>query len=152
MMKALLEIKVSASTTAEVMNWVWSGTMNADDEINMDQWNAENLPGELSAANVPEKFRHLVRLAEQWGISDEVARGEVLDRASVEALEELVDRVAPLHGALDEWLAGSATSQHPLSREYLAFTHLRLAADSAKLRSARRSLPQAGRPAARKKR
>ncbi len=102
-----------------------------NDEIDMDSWIKENMPGKLSPENVPAKFRHLITQAEKWGISDDVAREEVISRATNDDLEELIDQVGKYYGVFDEWLAGMESYGPSFSREYIVFTCLRFAVDDA---------------------
>jgi hypothetical protein len=82
----------------------------------------------LNPADVPEGLRSLIGLAEQWGESDDLIREEIVQRATVAELRELVSAVAVEGDGLDEWLAGTVIDPTPA---YIAFSCLRQAADLA---------------------
>ena len=82
----------------------------------------------LSPENVPEGLRCLIPLAERWGINDDILRMDELERAAPEEVEYLKSVIAQFDDQFDDWLAGpEASSPHP-TREYLAFTTMRMAA------------------------
>ena len=83
----------------------------------------------LDAANVPQRLRHLIPLAERWGISDDMLRLDALRRADAAEIAELGRIIREHDDPLDEWLAGPEARSRSPSREYLAFTHMRMAAD-----------------------
>lgn len=86
---------------------------------------------QLDAAKVPEKFRHLIPMAEKWGISDDLIREDMVDKASPQEIEELKKFIEEWDRPLDEWLAGPEAYESESSEEYTAFTCLRMAADLA---------------------
>src|SRR5688572_23210117 len=94
---------------------------------------AENRPTiNLNPAEVPPKFRYLSPLAEYWGINDDVIRYDVIEKAPIEKLRELVKTVtSQVDNELDEWLAGPETDAKESTEAYIAFTALRLAAEEA---------------------
>jgi hypothetical protein len=83
----------------------------------------------LDPRNVPVALQPLIPLAEKWGISDDILRGDHLASASLEEVAELRKTVAAHEDELDLWLAGPEAKQPPFSSEYLAFTNMRMAAD-----------------------
>jgi hypothetical protein len=91
---------------------------------------AENRPTiQLNPANVPGPLRHLIPLAEQFGISDDLIREDFVEKTCPAELGEL-RRVVEQHAdMLDEWLAGCAADGPTFSQEYIAFTCMRMAAD-----------------------
>ena len=82
----------------------------------------------LNPADVPEGLRSLIGLAERWGESDDLIREDIVQRATVAELRELVSAVAAADDGLDEWLAGTVIDPTPA---YTAFSCLRQAADQA---------------------
>ncbi len=91
---------------------------------------AENRPEiHLDPAKVPTQFRHLIPLAERFGIGDDIIRGEVARQASPLEIAELREFMSNYDEALDEWLAGPEAYQNEFSSEYIAFSCLREAAD-----------------------
>jgi hypothetical protein len=91
---------------------------------------AENRPIiRLDPATIPEPLRHLIPLAERFGISDDLIRAAYMDKTPLADVEEL-RRVVQEHDALlDEWLAGPAAEGPTFSAEYIAFSCMRMAAD-----------------------
>jgi len=74
-------------------------------------------------------------MAEKWGIGDDFEREAVISNASkaeLEALAHCIDEIsdADLYG----WLSGPDSFNENPSPEYLAFTCLTMAIDSAKLK------------------
>lgn len=86
-------------------------------------------PLTLNAQNVPEPLRVLISLAEKWGIGDDMLRAGFVSKAPPEEVAELRRVVASYDDELDKWLAGPEAQKPPFSPEYLAFTHMRMAAD-----------------------
>jgi hypothetical protein len=91
---------------------------------------AENRPIiKLDPAKVPVALRHLIPLAEQFGIGDDLIRADVVAKtpaAEVQTMRQLVEAHAD---AFDEWLAGPEVDGPKFSDEYIAFTCLRMASD-----------------------
>ena len=91
---------------------------------------AENRPTiKLDPAKVPDTLRHLIPLAEQFGIGDDLIREDVVaktPRSEIESMRQAVDARA---NEFDAWLAGPEASGPTFSDEYTAFSCLRMAAD-----------------------
>jgi hypothetical protein len=91
---------------------------------------AENRPTiVLDAAKVPAGLRPLIVLAEQFGISDDLIREEVVAKTPAAELEAMQRVVAAHDDAFDERLAGPESNGPVFSHEYIAFSALRMAAD-----------------------
>lgn len=58
----------------------------------------------LNVAEVPDSLRNLVPLAKKWGIGDDGDRGDILEAASAQELEELGKRVGPRMQEIADWL------------------------------------------------
>jgi hypothetical protein len=84
----------------------------------------------LDEKKVPLAFRPLIPYAEIWGIGDDGYRGELVDGAPPAAKADLLALGGEYDRQFDPWLAGPEADSLPLSAEYLAFTHLRMAYDS----------------------
>jgi hypothetical protein len=78
--------------------------------------------------DVPEKLWPLFTYAEFWGISDDYERGELVDNAPPEIVENLKGVVAAFDDDLDKWLAGPEAEDPFPSDAYVAFTCMRMAA------------------------
>jgi hypothetical protein len=91
---------------------------------------AENRPTiTLNPAAVPPVLQHLIPLAEQFGVGDDLIRTDIIKKtpaADIVAMQLAVEAHAD---AFDEWLAGPESSGPKFSPEYIAFSCLRLAAD-----------------------
>jgi hypothetical protein len=91
---------------------------------------AENRPTiRLDPARVPEPLRHLIPLAERFGISDDLIRADVVAKTPAAELDALRAAVQAHDEAFDEWLAGPEASGPAFSAEYIAFSALRMTAD-----------------------
>ena len=86
---------------------------------------------ELDPANVPPQLRHLIPLAEFWGISDDLEREQAVKRASQQQIAELKAAIQCFEDEFDLWLGGSAAEGADFSDEYVAFSSMRMAADFA---------------------
>jgi hypothetical protein len=84
---------------------------------------------QLDPREVPSKLRHLVPLAEHFGIPDDLIRQDLLAKTPAEEVEEMRRVVAAHDEAFDEWLGGPEAAGPNYSAEYIAFTCLRMAAD-----------------------
>lgn len=91
---------------------------------------AENRPTiVLDPSAVPPALRHLIPLAERFGIEDDLIRADVVAKTPAAELAAMQTVVNQHNDAFDEWLAGPAASGPRFSPEYCAFTCLRMAAD-----------------------
>jgi hypothetical protein len=90
---------------------------------------AENRPIiKLDSANVPQSLRHLIPMAERFGISDDLIRADFMDKTPAADVDELRRIVREYQDLLEEWLTGPAADEPTLSAEYLAFTCMMMAA------------------------
>jgi hypothetical protein len=91
---------------------------------------AEHRPAiRLNARNVPTALRHLIPLAEQFGVADDLIRLDVVRKAPAADVERLRTMVRESEGALMEWLGGPAADGPTYSDEYIAFSTMLRAAD-----------------------
>lgn len=79
----------------------------------------------LNVNNVPEDLRHLVPLAERWGIGDDVDRNAAVDRATPAERAELERAIAPADARITAWL--DSFRQQPMTDEAAAFMYMQLA-------------------------
>ncbi len=87
----------------------------------------------LDPTRIPEGCSHLVPLAERWGLGDDFEREEKLASAERADLQELVKAIQDLPGdTLFDWLAGPESRSVTPTPEYVAFTCLTMAYDSAR--------------------
>jgi hypothetical protein len=82
---------------------------------------------ELRAENVPDDLRHLVPLAEKWGIGDDVERGGFIEQASADDRQALVQAITPHQSRITAWLDSFSTD--PMSDEAAAFMYMQLAVE-----------------------
>jgi hypothetical protein len=85
--------------------------------------------GPLDERKVPPAFLPLIPYAELWGVSDDGFRDELAASAPPVAKADLLALGEEFDAQLDPWLAGPESYLRPLSAEYLAFTHMRMAFD-----------------------
>jgi len=91
---------------------------------------AENRPYfRLNPSAVPPALRPLIPLAEQFGVSDDLIREDIVSKTPAGELAAMQAAVQALADAFDEWLAGPEAKGPKFSAEYIAFTSLRMAAD-----------------------
>lgn len=93
---------------------------------------SEAQPPPLDRANVPPAVRHFIALAEKYGISDDGYREAVVAGLDAEEREALTSFLEASPDELWNWLAGPASFDQSPCPEYLAFSCLVLAAESAK--------------------
>jgi hypothetical protein len=86
---------------------------------------------QLNRDNVPPPCLLLLPYAEFWGVADDWKREGLVSAAPLEVRQNLKSAVAEFDEPLDDWLAGPDADAAQLSAEYVAFTALRMAADSA---------------------
>ena len=79
----------------------------------------------LTVDNVPEDLRHLVPLAERWGIGDDVDRNAAVDRATPAERAELERAIASSDARITAWL--DSFRQQPMTDEAAAFMYMQLA-------------------------
>jgi len=84
---------------------------------------------QLDETRVPLAFRPLIPYAEVWGVGDDGFRDELVRGAPPAAKADLLALGGEFDAPLDSWLAGPESYSRPLSAEYLAFTHMRMAFD-----------------------
>ena len=89
----------------------------------------EAQPPILDAAHVPPDFRHLIPLAERYGVADDTYRASMLESLSDADRNELSRFLAGYDDALDAWLAGPESDAATFTDAYIAFSTLRMAAD-----------------------
>ncbi len=88
---------------------------------------AENRPTiKLDPTNVPEPLRILIPLAEKFGVSDDLIRDDLFAKTPKEELEMLKRTFAQYDDKLDKWLAGPEANGPKYSREYIAFSSVRM--------------------------
>ena len=88
----------------------------------------------LNVDNVPEDLRHLVPLAERWGIGDDVDRNAAVDRATPAERQELEQAIAPSDARITAWL--DSFRQQPMTDEAAAFMYMQLALEEMRAGSA----------------
>jgi hypothetical protein len=79
----------------------------------------------LDTDKVPADLRDLVPLAQRWGIGDDVARSERIQKATVAERSELRAAFGPRQARITQWL--DSFGQGPMSDEAAAFMYAQLA-------------------------
>ena len=89
----------------------------------------------LDKTKVPQALHVLIPVAEEWGINDDFEREQYLSQATEEELRGLVSSI---DGISDDdlygWLEGPESFSSTPSNEYVVFTCLTMAIDSAKVK------------------
>ncbi len=83
----------------------------------------------LDRANVPEALDAYIPYAELWGVSDDLEREELVNRAPEEAKADVARVIEDIDDDLDEWLAGPEAESAEPTQEYVAFSAMRMAVD-----------------------
>jgi hypothetical protein len=81
----------------------------------------------LDPVQVPTDLRHLVPLAEKWGIGDDIIRNDLINRSSSAEKRELHDSLYAPFERIADWLTSFAG--RPLSAEAEAFMYMQTALD-----------------------
>ena len=79
----------------------------------------------LDPAQVPESLRHLVPLARQWGIGDDLERTKQIERSSAADRDALAAALAPHHAEITAGL--DSLEPGAMSDEAAAFMFMQLA-------------------------
>ena len=79
----------------------------------------------LNPEQVPEDLRHLVPLAEKWGIGDDVDRNAKVQSATPAERNELRAAITPVASSITTWL--DSFGKEPMSNEAAAFMYMQLA-------------------------
>ncbi len=87
------------------------------------------MESKLDIENIPKGLRDLLSLAEKFGISDDGYRYEKLKKSTTEELNELKSLCEEKDDELDNWLAGPEADGPVFSKEYIAYSAMRMAAD-----------------------
>ena len=85
---------------------------------------------EFDENDVPESLRMLIPYARFWGIADDWEREQLAQRAPRDIKSELRNLIAQYDDALDAWLAGDEASSPNPSNAYIAFSAMRMCADT----------------------
>ena len=89
----------------------------------------------LDGAAVPDQVRELAHYAAVWGgMEEEAGKNELVDRAPLWMVENLVEVVGWFEGPLMQWLTGAEAEVEAPSEAYVCFSGLVMAADYGKLR------------------
>jgi hypothetical protein len=92
---------------------------------------AENRPAlVLNHERVPEELRHLIPFAEFWGVSDDTIREDLATKTPTSVKAELKSILREYDDVLDQWLAGPEADSSSPSPEYVAFSAMRMIADT----------------------
>lgn len=79
----------------------------------------------LDSAAVPLDLRHLVPLAQRWGIGDDVERNQIVSRATPAEREELRAAITPYYARITAWL--DSFGGGAMTNEAAAFMYMQLA-------------------------
>ena len=85
-------------------------------------------------AKVPEQFRSLIPLAQQWSFREEGQLMDSIYAAPLSAVRQLVEEIDSFPETLDEWIGKPGLQDDPYSNEWFALARLIDAYDFALLR------------------
>lgn len=109
--------------TAETMREMYGAFYLKRDSI------VEEPMPKLDRNKIPEGYWPLIPYAEFWGVGDDCWREELVDKAPTAVRKNLHAAVESFD--LDPWLCGPENEAPKLSDEYVAFTNMLMASDSA---------------------
>ncbi|MDF7809592.1 hypothetical protein P4E94_19295 [Pontiellaceae bacterium B12219] len=92
----------------------------------------EAKPPKLDPSMVPEQFKHLIPIAEKYGITDDCYRDELIESLNLNELKECASFLESYDDVLDQWLAVSADP--PFTKEYITFSALSMTAELAEMK------------------
>lgn len=95
-------------------------------------------PSKLDPGNVPIGLRHLIPLAEKYGVNDDCYRAELLESLDESEEQELMGLFDDWTDELDAWLCGQEADSSSPSNEYVTFTCLTMAAEFVRVRHKKR--------------
>lgn len=84
----------------------------------------------FDSSEVPSELQELVCYAELWGQADDWAREDALQRTPAVLKENLKWIINTYDEQLDNWLGGTESRSPNPSDAYVAFSAMRMAADS----------------------
>ena len=79
----------------------------------------------LNPEEVPAELRHLVPLAQRWGIGDDVERNAKVESSTPAEREELRTAITPVQSRITTWL--DSFGQGAMTNEAAAFMYMQLA-------------------------
>jgi hypothetical protein len=94
-----------------------------------DFYNMVNPKIVLEKNRCPKELHQLIPYAEFWGISDDLMRENLVKAANKDICDNLKEVVNEYDDLLDQWLAGGEAYSESPSKEYVAFSAMRMAAD-----------------------
>jgi hypothetical protein len=86
----------------------------------------------VSMVPMPEEVRHLLMLAGEWGIGDDIFRSEKVDTSPADELRSLVEKVNSTGDMAYQWLA-DASGENFSDPDYVAISCIVLAAEEARV-------------------
>lgn len=94
-----------------------------------DFYNTVNPKIVLDKDKCPKELHPLLPYAEFWGISDDLIRENLIESANKDILINLKEVVNVYDDLLDDWLCSDEAYSESPSKEYIAFSAMRMAAD-----------------------
>lgn len=83
----------------------------------------------FDTTDVPKNLQPLISYAEFWGISDDWARQDLIQKASSDVKQNLKSVIGMFEDELDAWLACPEVAGAAPSDAYIAFSAMRMGAD-----------------------
>lgn len=92
---------------------------------------AENRPSiKLDPSRIPAELHPLIPFAEQFGVSDDLIREDIVAKTSAADLKDFKAAFSRFQAPLLAWLGGPEAVQKPHSAEYIAFSAMLMAFDT----------------------
>jgi hypothetical protein len=91
---------------------------------------AENRPRiKLDVSKIPPSLHPLIPYAEFWGVSDDIMREDLIEKASDADLYEFARTMERYWRELYDWLTSPTESRQNLDQEYVAFSAMGMASE-----------------------
>ncbi|QJE95751.1 hypothetical protein [Luteolibacter luteus] len=103
--------------------------MEKDIKTEYGSFISESPAVDFDVNDVPVNLRHLIPYARFWGISDDLERERLAEKAPEHIKSSLKELIRDNDDSLDDWLAGEEASYPDPSDAYVAFSAMRMAAD-----------------------
>jgi len=94
-----------------------------------DFYNMVNPKMVLDKNKCPKELHPLLPYAEFWGISDDLMRENLVEAANKDICDNLKEVINEYDDLIDQWLASDEAYSESPSKEYIAFSAMRMAAD-----------------------
>jgi hypothetical protein len=116
---------IQRSALGLLLGALLAGCGGSQDSAGSSRSEASHQVPPIDSQTVPSDLRHLIRLAEEWGIGDDEARLAKVDGATPAQRTELRQAVGPHQARITQWL--DSFGQGDMPQEAATFMYMQLA-------------------------